>query len=365
MTSFASTGAPTKIPIEARLANLDSRVTRLEAAPPASQQTPAPKPGIDAQVQRTASGAEALATDGEAATPAPDLVESNREKLKGFNVNMLKSLACAGREFGLAYQLGRSLRFTANIPEPAGQDDPNAASDELKRLITDQLARNRVSKLQEWLATLAQHLPADSALIVDASLGRWCDFAITIFDKNSPGSLRRWTPLSWTAESNELVAKRFKKALLPQGDTWLNLLVGTESTEGLLTPEGVVASGEAALSRTVRIIRRIVLHYWFALFLLAAALAAILIIAARDLGDIGKFWTQVVSIAGALGVTGKGIGSALGRLSESAEKPIYAAESLDAKAWAVTSLPQVRLTNRGVWALRRSGIQKSGPLGHV
>jgi hypothetical protein len=78
-----------------------------------------------------------------------------------------------------------------------------------------------------------------------------------------------------------------------------------------------------------------------------------------------KVWTQIAAIASALGVSAKGIGSTIARLSESAERPVYQAEKLDAMAWAVTTLPEVRISNRGVRALRRSGIQRSASLSRV
>jgi hypothetical protein len=40
-----------------------------------------------------------------------------------------------------------------------------------------------------------------------------------------------------------VVAPELIGSLLRQGDAWINLLVGTESTQVLLTPEGLVAAG--------------------------------------------------------------------------------------------------------------------------
>ena len=156
------------------------------------------------------------------------LANANLKTLTAANFRILKSLACAGREYGIAYQLGRSLRDTANPPprpdavaddqdqkeitaratvikaSPRWQADPEknkltpeqqdtqagnqakaeaAARDALRH----QLARSRVSTLQEWLSTLAPYLTANSAAIVSVSIGRWCDLVSTIFDPNTPG----------------------------------------------------------------------------------------------------------------------------------------------------------------------------------
>jgi hypothetical protein len=153
-------------------------------------------------------------------------------------------------------------------------------------------------------------------------------------------------------------------SLLPQGDSWLNLLVGAESSDGLLTPEGFVAAGEAALSRTARIIKKILLQYWFALLILLIVLAVVLFFSAQNLSGAGKVWTQIAAIVGALGVTAKGIGSTMAVLSKDAEKPIFGLEKIDAMAWAVTTIPVgLKLNNQGVRVLRASGIRPPSPLG--
>lgn len=283
--------------------------------------------------------------------------ENSRTNLEKTNLTILTWLARADRDLGLAYQLGRSLRDTANPPLrlPAG-----AHVAPVEDALRYQLSRPRVTKLQEWLATLAPRLPADSAAIVSASIGRWCDLIATILVPGTPGKLSSKSP------SASGVAAELRESLLPQGDTWLNLLVGAERSDGLLTPEAFVAAGEAALSRTVRIIRRIILHYWFAVLILAAALAVVLYFTVSNMSGAAKVWTEIAAIAGALGVTVKGVGNAMAELSKDAEKPIFGAEKIDAMAWAVTSIPPgLKLDSRGVHALRSSGIRPPGPMGRV
>jgi hypothetical protein len=317
----------------------------------------------------------------------------DRAGLTQLNLDILEWLACAGREYGIAYQLGRSLRDTANPPprldgERSDADkkdiaarknqlilknvptDPQEAAKEEKdaedqsnwefgarEALIKQLSRARVAKIQEWLSTLTPDLPNDAAAIVGASIGRWADLTNTIFAANSPGRLSR-------GQSELEVAGELTRSLLPQGDAWINLLVGAESSEGLLTPEAFVAAGEAALDRTARIVRKIVARYWYALLILAIAVAAALYFAARDVGGAAKVWTQIATVAAALGITAKGIGTAMARLSAGAEKPIYGLEKVDAMAWSVTTIPDdLKLTIRGVSALRQSGITPPSPMG--
>lgn len=419
-------------------------------------------------------------------------VTSGDASLRGTNLTLLTWLACAGRESSLAYQLGRSLRDTANAPlrlipdtgidaacqavatgqhaaappqrtdvvqavaeeiaagqhqalpasrageiaqravsiaaglgaaaKPAGGaaanlpagapgqvagarapgqagapgNAPGAGSwslsaDERTGLerawreyaeldaVCSQLGRSRVAKLQEWLATLDSGLTKGTSAIVSASIGRWCDLVTTIYDPDTPGRLRGSklplapTPQNMAASrvptryrSGLEVAGELYDSLLTQGDAWLNLLTGLESTARLLTPEGYVAAGEAALGRSARILRRIAVHYWFALVLLAAALGWIIYFAVTDLSGASKVWTQIVAVASALGITAKGIGNRAAKLSKDAGTSVFSAEETDAMAWAITCIPAgLKLDRPGVKALRSSGITAPGPLGRV
>ena len=457
--------------IELETKRLRSLVDQLAELAPKSA---GPKPEVP-QIPAVPGSADEEAGQNEhakdnAGDAARALIGMSQDNLEKTNLLILEWLACAGREFSLAYQLGRSLRDTANPPirsapaddesrltavqactnaieaghgraaelrgttlqdkakaeirskvydqarrdaiqraarakeitdrasaitaardraEKAGtqlpDDQMESPEDQARRelevrdALTIQLGRPRVAKLQEWLAVLGPHLPPDSAAIVSVSMGRWCDLVTTIFVQGTPGKLRRHgrtSPLPardlagstsrFTLPSPLDIATELHDSLLPQGDAWLNLLVGAESSEGLLTPEGFVAAAEAALSRTARIIRKIVYHYWFALLIVAAALGGILYFAAHDLGGAGKLWTQIAAVAGALGITARGIGATMADLSKEAERPIFGLEKVDAMAWAVTTIPaDLKLSIRGVRALRRSGIPQSSPLGRV
>jgi hypothetical protein len=343
----------------ARVNSLLVRLGALLPLSPAGPPGPAGPPTVPQLNLPPDGDGEAPAAGGFAATGRPG--DSVQETLRNTNLAILTWLARAGREFGLAYQLGRSLRDTANPPLRGRTDTAAAHAEAARAALTKQLSRSRVSTLQEWLSTLAPRLPADSAAIVSASIGRWCDVAMTIFDPETPGRLRG-------AQSQPDVAVELIGSLLPQGDAWVNLLVGAESSEGLLTPEGFVAAAEAALGRSARIIRRIAVHYWFVLLILAIAVAAALYFAQRDIGGAGKVWTQIAAVSGGLGITVKGMGSAMTRFSEDAEKPIFGLEKIDAMAWAVTTIPgsvQKKLDGQGVRVLRRSGIPAPGPLGRV
>ena len=276
-------------------------------------------------------------------------------QLELLNVAILNALTGKPAQQQLAYDLGRSLRDTAN-PAAAPPAGDHAATDPM----VYQLAHGRIAKLQEWLATLSEVLPDKTAAVVAASLGRWSDFATLAFGtkdaaKPSPSRLRR-------ARDRTPVAASMRLYLLSQGDIWLMLLTGEQATDGLLTPEGYVAAGEAALHRSGVIVRGVIRHYCAVLLSIAAALGGVLYLAVTYLGGAGKVWTSIAAIAASLGVSGQTVASKTSRLASEAAKPVLTMSEEDAMAWAITSLPAARFTFRGVRKLRRAGIPPTAAL---
>ncbi len=282
--------------------------------------------------------------------PRIDAAERDfKAHLRDLHLAVLGVLAGAGLELELAYELGRSLRDTVDPREDPRQKDSSATA------VARQLARGRVAKLQEWLATLSAEFPPQVAAIVSASLGRWSDFAeLTV---GAASETKR------TMADKDKFAEHMRDYLLQQGDVWLMLLVGVRSTGGLLTPEGYVAAGEAALRRSARIIRGVLAHFWGAALCLAAALGGVLYLAIAQLNGASQVWTSIAAIGSAMGISAQSIRMRISRLSTEAERPVLVAAEEDAKAWAITALPHADLTARGVRNLRKSGIAKTAGLG--
>ena len=279
--------------------------------------------------------------------PAPDGTEEAwQEALRNLNLDILCTLAATRQETQLAYELGRSLRDTANPPD---QHPPNLT---LSRVF----ARDRIATLQGWLAELSGKLPPQTAVVVAASLGRWNEFA-TITAGTSSARLK--------GGDRTRLAETMYKYLLRQGDLWLMLLTGAYSTSGLLSPEGYVAAGELALRRSAAVIRRILQHYWAALLVGAIALGAVLYLAVTYLGGAAKVWTSITAIAASLGITAQAVASTTARLAAEAERPVFAAAEEDAMAWAITTLPSLRLPPRQVHKLRKAGIAPTNSLGRI
>jgi len=266
-------------------------------------------------------------------------------RLRELHLTVLGVLAAGGLELELAYELGRSLRDTVDPRADSQRGETSEAA------IARQLARSRIAKLQEWLATLSAEFPPQVTAIVGASMGRWSDFAdVTVGPSAAKGQQAKF-------------AVQIRDYLLRQGDVWLMLLVGVRATGGLLTPEGYVSAGEAALRRSARIVRGVLKHYWGAALCIGAALGGILYLAAAQLGGASQVWTSIGAIGSTMGISAQSIRSAIGRLSTEAERPVLTAAEEDAKAWAITTLPMSDLSGSRMRKLRKSGIAKPVGLG--
>ena len=311
---------------------------------------------------------KALKTPSASAQPTVPAMTAENENvrhnhLQRFHFEMLKYLTSLGRDVGLAYQLGRSLRDTADPPtRPVGGASTTPTNHQHKVALTLQLDPGRLAKLQGWLATLQASLPDNSAPIVSASMGQWSELVGVLFDTDS----RRETEYEHEydrerpSHSSKHDIATILDALLFQGDAWLNLLIGAKLSSGLLTPESQIAAGEAALSRTAKLIRRVLVHYWFALLVMVLALAGIVFFAWSDLKGAPRFVTSTVAVAGGFGITAKGIASSIVSLGKKMESPIYAAATIDAAAWSITTFPtSLSLNKSELRSLRRSSAKKS------
>ena len=286
------------------------------------------------------------------------------EALPDFNLSVLTESAKCGLELELGYETGRTLRDSVDppgyrpVPPTATAGDAGQDGIPLTDRLKESLDRDRVAIIQEGLTVLAPHFPDHAAKIVSSSLGRWSDLAqVTLMD-GGPGRLRQDSPAA-----KQGFAQQMQPLLLRQGDTWLALLVGEQTTSALLSPEGYVAAGDAALRRTAQIITKVAWRYKWALLVLLAALAAVLAGAAVYLGGASKLWTSIAALVGTIGVTWKGIANAIPKLAGDAERPIFGLEEVEAMAWSITVLPSVQATRAGVNYLRASGTGPRAPLG--
>jgi hypothetical protein len=270
-----------------------------------------------------------------------------RSKLEWLNLAILTALTATRPELQLAYELGRSLRDTAN--PPGGDAD-----------LATQLDRQRIARLQDWLVTLSPEFPPLTAAVVAGSIGRWSDLASVTVETSQTTQGASRLP---SRRAQPLDAETLYPYLLQQGDIWLMVLIGELQTSGLLTPEGYVSAGEAALRRSGAIVRGILRHYWFGLLCVAVALGGTLFLAARYLEGAGKVWTSIACIVGALGVSAQTVAATSARLAAEAERPVFGIAEEDAMAWAITTMPPLTLPARSIRRLRRAGVAPMASLG--
>jgi len=293
-------------------------------------------------------------------TPAAQDCEARRQALHGelpkLNLTLLTELAKCGTEAELGYQVGRSLRDTVLPPAL----DSYTSSPEAERLAR-RLRRDRVEILQEWLTTLAAQFPQHAATIVSTSLGRWSDLAQVALRDDGPGRLKH----AKVTDAKDQAAQAMAPRLLQQGDIWFGLLVGTETTDALRTPEAIAAAGDATVRRSLRIIWNVTRHYWWAIAFILVLAGAIITFAIFLLGDAGKVFTSIATVAAALGISWKGIASAIPRVAGEAGRPIFETEEVEAMAWSVTILPPLAVNRKGTRYLRSAGITPEVPLGRM
>jgi hypothetical protein len=263
-----------------------------------------------------------------------------KRSLEELNLAILGTLAAARPEIELAYELGRALRDTVN--SAGAETDMSSQTATLAR----QLAYGRVSRLQQWLAILSTQFPRHTAAIVAASIGRWSEFAaVTVGPGNS---------MLKNGDQAKL-ASQMGFYLLGQGDLWLRLLVGTDPASGL--------------RRSATILRRLRRRYGFMLILVAAVLGAVIYLIVTYTSGAVAVATSIAAIGGSLGITAKGVASMIASvMTKEATRPIFSlageAEE-DAMVWAITTMPPVRLTARGVRHLRKAGIAATNTLGQI
>ena len=65
------------------------------------------------------------------------------------------------------------------------------------------------------------------------------------------------------------------------------------------------------------------------------------------------------------GITARAVASTTTRLATEAERPVFAEAEEDVMAWAITTMPPLRLSPRRVRQLRSAGIAPTHSLGRV
>jgi len=256
----------------------------------------------------------------------PSHYEPLKSAIEKLHIQLLERLTVADRILGSAYSTGRSLSDTCWLPRSKADFDY-------------MFNKYRLANIQGWLSDIAPALPKLSAPAVSQSLDHWVSW-LAVHKK------LRWDKDGVAVET----------AARAQGEHWRALLSGDKDPASLLTPDGWVQAGEAALRRAGEIIRRIAIDFWVPLLIVALATALAVAAAIRYSEGTAKFWAAAVSLASGLGVTGKSIQATAKRLASDASKPLLDLADADAMSWAVTWLPSIDNDWRNKRRLRQLGV---------
>jgi hypothetical protein len=258
--------------------------------------------------------------------------EGFNDAVQALHLKLLQRLA-GDRSQLSAYQLGRALNDTCWLPN----------KDEGAEFFLRQFNRHRLATLQSWLAQASAALPPLSAATVSRSLQNWQDWA----DANTPALQKNWD----TTAHRPVVA-----ALRTQASAWHALLAGQTDTSGQTSPDAWIHAGQSIV-RTIRVLMSAILRrFWLVVIIIAAATGGLLYLAIANSSETAKVWASLVTVAGALGLSGAGLRTAGRRVASGIEQDIQQAAILDAHGWAATWLPALpqgpvlryRLASRGV-----------------
>jgi hypothetical protein len=231
--------------------------------------------------------------------------QTSRQAVRTLHREILGSLTAADFRLGTAYGLGRALADTCR--KPIDQHSLQA-----------ELSKYRLSSLLVWLDDLGSAFPQHAAHTVGVSLERWRDWAEQLND-------------------TKVMPDGTIHALGRQGEIWRALLSGEkEGTEMLETGNYLDAAHD--LAHQMRSILRSVLRR-FPLLSGAILLLFVLGITLLAVGGGSEIAAGASSLLAALGLTWKGLGTAMGRLAKRLEQPLWATSLDGAIANAITLLP--------------------------
>lgn len=238
--------------------------------------------------------------------------EQRRRAIYSLHVGLLRTLTAADFRLGKAYGLGRALADCCQTPA-----DLDA--------LAEHFGRYRLDVLRTWLNDSASYLPAHSAKAVLSGLTRW-----EAWVSNAEQLLQ--TPAAWV-EDAELIAATLRR----QGEMWRAVLSGEKNAQDMLTADSYQKAASTLVSRAFATAKPFLVKYAPALVLVIVAIAVL----ARVVFSSGtsQVVTTIASLATALGITWKTVGTTAERLGEALEKPLWGAELDAAVGEALTYLP--------------------------
>ncbi len=227
--------------------------------------------------------------------------------VRALHVETLAVLTATDFRLGKSYGLGRALADTCRTP---------TSTEEVER----ELNPYRVATLEGWIDDLSSALPPHAGHSVGSSLRCWA---------------------AWVKDCRD-GSRELPEHTLPllrrQGELWRALLSGEKLGQDMLEIGNYLDAAGALARRMHLVLWQALKRFWYlaalALVLFAGGIA--LAVAANTSATIAAGLAGIVT---SLGLTWKGIGSALRGLAAKLEKPLWGAELDTAITSAITLLP--------------------------
>lgn len=245
------------------------------------------------------------------------------------HLHLAEALSVSDPRLAKAYHLGCDLAYTCYAPH----DLPS---------LKEQFKRKRIAQLGEALADLTSLLPEHAGRAVRLSCSEWQRWVkgSQIEDSGGSSETRRGDERSrarigrqqfdWPQDGEEVL-----RALRRQGEIWRALLSGEKHGEEMLELQAYFATGARALKNAFRLLRGLLLP--IAIALLFLAIGAWLLV--KDEGAAATA-AGLVTVAGAVGITWKGILGGLGSVVAKVQGPVWGAALDEEIATSITCLPK-------------------------
>lgn len=287
----------------------------------------------------------ALAVTGASVAPlrkvSPEDVAAFQRELHQLHELVLGGLVIAPPALLAGYQLGRALSDTCWIP-PDKRDDPS--------FLLGQFNRHRLAVLRGWLGQMTSDPTVTAATAaVSRSLEIW-----QVWMATNTGTVERNWNWAWTKAPRARSA--VQAALRAQGVSWRDLLAGTVPAT---TEPGIgawIVAGESMLRTGRALVGRVLRRFWPAVVMLAAAVGGVLYVISQNSHGASTVASTLVTVGGALGISGVSVRAAARRATSGIEQATWQAALVEARAYAVTSLPTVRQGPIRLIRLHRQGV---------
>lgn len=221
-----------------------------------------------------------------------------RPAVRELHLEVLRTLTAAELRLGRAYGLGHALADTCLRP--------------CDRQSFEEAFGERLINVKDWLADLASSFPPHSSRAVVLSLRAWERWAA---DPRLDGK-----PLVWSTHGVGVC-----DALHRQGELWRDLLACDKDGSDMLDTNHYLSAANALVAKMASTLWRFLRPLSVPLLIFMPILVlGVWLLASSDAG--GQVVGAVLAVAGALGITGAGLRTRLGKVATQLQSRLWGAE---------------------------------------